>query len=87
MAPTPSEEIQPVQPKQRAIPLQNYLTDGVYYDTLYTEADRVNLVFIEKLFYVFLFILIPKYFECLLNLYFRISSQWDVRKRFVKEVL
>ena len=54
MAPTPSEEIQPVQPKQRAIPLQNYLTDGVYYDTLYAEADRVNAVFIERLFYVFL---------------------------------
>ena len=50
MAPTPSEEIQPVQPKQRAIPLQNYLTDGVYYDTLYAEADRVNVVFIERLF-------------------------------------
>ena len=55
MAPTPTEEIQPVQPKQRAIPLQNYLTDGVYYDTLYAEADRVNVVFIERLFYLFLF--------------------------------
>ena len=53
MAPTPSEEIQQVQPKQRAIPLQNYLTDGVYYDTLYTEADRVNLVFIENCFMCF----------------------------------
>ena len=42
MPPTPSEEIEPVKSKPRAIPLQNYLTDGVYYDTLYTEADRVN---------------------------------------------
>ena len=42
MPPTPSEEIEPIKSKPRAIPLQNYLTDGVYYDTLYTEADRVN---------------------------------------------
>ena len=27
--------------KQRAIPLRNYLTNEVFYDTLYTEADRV----------------------------------------------
>ena len=29
------------KPKQRAIPLRNYLTNEVFYDTLYTEADRV----------------------------------------------
>ena len=27
--------------KQRPIPLRNYLTNEVFYDTLYTEADRV----------------------------------------------
>ena len=27
--------------KQRAIPLRNYLTNEVFYDTLHTEADRV----------------------------------------------
>ena len=48
MTPTPSQEIEPVKAKPRAIPLQNYLTDGVYYDTLYTEADRVNSILISK---------------------------------------
>lgn len=51
MTPTPSQEIEPVKAKQRAIPLQNYLTDGVYYDTLYTEADRVNSILISKFVY------------------------------------
>ena len=47
MSPTPSQEIEPTKAKPRAIPLQNYLTDGVYYDTLYTEADRVISVLIS----------------------------------------
>ena len=29
--------------KQRAVPLKNYLTNEVYYDTLYADADRVRL--------------------------------------------
>ena len=28
--------------KQRAIPLRNYLTNEVFYDTLHQEADRVR---------------------------------------------
>ena len=31
--------------KQLAIPLKNYLTDEVYYDTLHAEADRVSCNF------------------------------------------
>ena len=31
------------QTKERAIPLKNYLTDEVFYDTLYAAADRVRL--------------------------------------------
>ncbi len=29
--------------KHQAIPLKNYLTNEVFYDTLYTEADRVRI--------------------------------------------
>ena len=28
--------------KERAIPLRNYLTGEIYYDTLYREAERVR---------------------------------------------
>ena len=35
--------------KQRAIPLRNYLTNEVFYDTLYTEADRVIIHVIQIL--------------------------------------
>ncbi len=35
--------------KQRAIPLRNYLTNEVFYDTLYTKADRVIIRVIQIL--------------------------------------